>query len=863
MTNFPFDNSLKFPQRSGNLTSPVPNPDIIKGTDGTSAPQVKIQYSHDGTNWTETVESDSVYIHFSTNDGVTYGGALELPTQTTNVAPDPAIYYGQPVYTTELNPDINFNGNPGWTLVSGVTVVGNKMIMTAGGLAAMTYANGEVIDESADYLIEIEIDEACSGLQILDNVTDKNVILNTGYLYKGLNLIRGSYIEAIIGDTVNSIGLKALSGVSISKFSIKAIDSIDFTKKSAPDPSDEYIRILFDGGADITYSFKGKNGVNGVSSPEPIYEYSDDGITGWSSTYASTNRFMRIDITGTGNSFSNAIRLGADGVDGDNAYLYIGYAELSDGTGFSSTYLDTMNYIKVIRSTTEIDITTLTDFGTTGWMRFKGDAGASSYIHFAYADSLAGDNASLTNLDSYQYMAIIATNDPNPPVLTAFDGHYFRRRATVNDYFGAEVLNIQTDNTLVPTTNDGDRYILTNTSSLNVGFVFESPVKDINGNEVVLGDNDIVQYITGSVNKFRIAFDASEGQAIMVTVLEGTDTNYVYFPGVDAWEEFNPVLTHAGLQDIVSGVDQHLTVQNLSKLANPQNGDTKQNADTLHTHSHDELENVVGSSEGYHLSQEQYESYNAGTVDVYSINDNATQAIDCDKNKHIKITLGGIAASIELALANAVTNSCARVFIEVINTLGTPVAISYSGGTLVHIPWQLTSIPASTTAYLLIQSVNVSDVKTFIVYPDLNKFIDIDGALTANSDSKIASQKAIKTYVDNKTITKTRLPKLISTGATLNITADQSKVIHHTVSSGGLLTINVSQTLAVDECVDITVKIINSSGGAITLTITGSYSVNWAGGVILTGLANGDAYHLGLLVNSDGVDIMNFIKNGV
>jgi len=98
--------------------------------------------------------------------------------------------------------------------------------------------------------------------------------------------------------------------------------------------------------------------------------------------------------------------------------------------------------------------------------------------------------------------------------------------------FQADVLGIQEDASLVPTTSNGDRYIITNATTLNAGF----------GTITGLQNNDIVAY---NGTSFIVVYDVStEGEGALVWD-RATDT-YQKWDGV-IWSEFG------GLAGITAG----------------------------------------------------------------------------------------------------------------------------------------------------------------------------------------------------------------------------------------------------------------------------------------------------------------------
>lgn len=113
------------------------------------------------------------------------------------------------------------------------------------------------------------------------------------------------------------------------------------------------------------------------------------------------------------------------------------------------------------------------------------------------------------------------------------------------------VLNIQTDNTLDPgTPSSGDRYIITDSGNLHVGF----------GTITDVSDNDIVEY-DGS--DFVVVWDESDVSPSSegATAFNEDDDTYYTFNGT-SWVKIGTVITHNNLSGIQGGTTDeyyHLT----------------------------------------------------------------------------------------------------------------------------------------------------------------------------------------------------------------------------------------------------------------------------------------------------------------
>lgn len=120
---------------------------------------------------------------------------------------------------------------------------------------------------------------------------------------------------------------------------------------------------------------------------------------------------------------------GQAGTAGQNAFLYIGYAEDASGTGYSVAPSSTRGYIAFKQSTTVIIPTAATFAGL--WQKYKGDtgddgdtgsAGQSQYLFQAWADDSSGTGFTLTFNASKKYTAFLVKSNNTPPVQADFTG---------------------------------------------------------------------------------------------------------------------------------------------------------------------------------------------------------------------------------------------------------------------------------------------------------------------------------------------------------------------------------------------------------------------------------------------------------
>jgi len=95
-------------------------------------------------------------------------------------------------------------------------------------------------------------------------------------------------------------------------------------------------------------------------------------------------------------------RLTAQG--GQSAYIYIAYADDANGTGFTTTFNASKNFIAILTSTTAIATLTVSNFSGL-WKNYQGQ----SYLYVAYASDTNGSNFSLTPGANLNYVAVLAS----------------------------------------------------------------------------------------------------------------------------------------------------------------------------------------------------------------------------------------------------------------------------------------------------------------------------------------------------------------------------------------------------------------------------------------------------------------------
>lgn len=95
-------------------------------------------------------------------------------------------------------------------------------------------------------------------------------------------------------------------------------------------------------------------------------------------------------------------RLAAQG--GQSAYIYVAYADDTSGTGFTTTFTASKSYIAFLATTAAIALPEASDFAGL-WVNYQGQ----SYLYVAYASDANGTNFSLTPSNGLNYIAVLAS----------------------------------------------------------------------------------------------------------------------------------------------------------------------------------------------------------------------------------------------------------------------------------------------------------------------------------------------------------------------------------------------------------------------------------------------------------------------
>lgn len=324
---------------------------------------------------------------------------------------------------------------------------------------------------------------------------------------------------------------------------------------------------------------------------------------------------------------------------------------------------------------------------STDWSTFndKQDAITSTSSISVSGSTLSVNNAGIIDDDSLSTTALWSASK----IISYVLGEVTGATTTTIDYIDARQ---DSDN---PTTLDpgaspteGDRYIITDPNNLNGNF--GTIDTDINGDAIQLGAEDVVEYVdtglstSGSmmpIYEFRVVFDASSQTStsdatVGTAIVDGeTLTNNVWQYNGAVWVNTGSKQLHADLTDVLPSVSNqyHLTEAQYNGIADNDGG----NADNFHSHDHNQLNNVLGSSEGYHLSEDQYNVQELIEFEDLG-NKNTNFNISLAKNKRYKVTLTG---DVTITLQNfAAANYSSTVAIKLVASGGTRT-VTWSGVT--------------------------------------------------------------------------------------------------------------------------------------------------------------------------------------
>lgn len=192
----------------------------------------------------------------------------------------------------------------------------------------------------------------------------------------------------------------------------------------APVDDDEFIR-LGEAKAIFLQLFQGPwdAGVNYLAG-----QMANDGGTIYIANEDNINEQPSANI---GGSWRVGLAGSSAGSNGNSAYVYIAYASASDGTGFTTTFNASLDYIAVITTTSVISSPQASNFsgkwknykGATGAAGSAGSAGASAFIYIAYASDASGTGFTTTFNANLNFIAIKSTTTAiGSPAASDFTG---------------------------------------------------------------------------------------------------------------------------------------------------------------------------------------------------------------------------------------------------------------------------------------------------------------------------------------------------------------------------------------------------------------------------------------------------------
>lgn len=160
-----------------------------------------------------------------------------------------------------------------------------------------------------------------------------------------------------------------------------------------------------------------------------VIQFSPDGTT-WKDSQGEGDIYLRFrSASDASAAWSPAIALprGANGADGESAFLYVRYASDAEGTGFSATPSPSLPFVGILATDTALNPVDASAFSGL-WVRYLGEGtpgkdGASAYIYVAYASDSMGSNFSLSPTSGLKYRAELHTTIPlESPNASDFSG---------------------------------------------------------------------------------------------------------------------------------------------------------------------------------------------------------------------------------------------------------------------------------------------------------------------------------------------------------------------------------------------------------------------------------------------------------
>ena len=130
-------------------------------------------------------------------------------------------------------------------------------------------------------------------------------------------------------------------------------------------------------------------------------QYSVNGSTDWHDEYTQSDFYLRFSRD-VGVTWEDAILFRVNGVNGVNAFIYIGYASDNQGNGFSLIPTDSLKYRAEIHRTAIIADPAASDFQGAIWVKYlgdKGETGAAATVAIGEVNTVEPDvPAGATNM---------------------------------------------------------------------------------------------------------------------------------------------------------------------------------------------------------------------------------------------------------------------------------------------------------------------------------------------------------------------------------------------------------------------------------------------------------------------------------
>jgi hypothetical protein len=637
-----FGPSFEFEPRTPENTSPIAAFNITKGED---APLLMVQYSHNGTDWFDTVSEVTdgvVYIRFSSDSGVTWGSAVEIKGDTGVAGADgadahePIFQYAQSpgAYGTSVITDGGFDDETKWTLSGQAGIFGGVLYLGSSGYQSSGYC-GQTVSILAGQRIKISLDldygaingVQCNVILTFTDDTSQTVIFtpSKGTLTTEITLAKQVKKAEIYIVQIDYDGID----ITVDNFSIQ--EAVNWHIPWAD--GDDYMRVSLDNGSTWGSSIR-ITGQSGDNAPAVMYQFRSSNIDPWETTYAAGDTQCRISVD-AGTTWTAAIQIkGADGAAGSNGtsyYTYIAYADSNTGSGFSLSDT-TKAYVAIKVTSTAIPSPVVGDFVGL-WHMWTG-VGSYTFIH--YAQDSGGTGMRTTPADGYDYISVYTKNTSTTPTLSELTGTWKRFVGYPKDYALLPVLKIQEDATLDPGASPtlGDRYIIKDETNLNAHF--GTIDKEMDGTPMSLEWNDIVEY--HSSGEFRISFNSSDSttdKTVRVDLNPDSEAyhTYVYSISEVQWIDVGFGLDHDTIVGDEVGVNyKHLT--ELERRSITSRGTSLQFADNYHKHDYSKTMTVTDVDL---VSKEKELVHGYGvTVGVVLYNENK-QIVGADGSSGVKI----------------------------------------------------------------------------------------------------------------------------------------------------------------------------------------------------------------------------------